>query len=168
MVFTITGAESTGKTTLSEQLARELNGLYIPEYSREYLSARNGRYEESDLLDIARGQTELERSAMTQEPPCLICDTSMLVLYVWSKYKYGRCEPWIERMLEERRCDLYILPHFDIPYEPDPLRENPSDRDVLFRYYQQELSYRQLPHIIVHGSSAERQKTALEACLRIM
>ena len=31
------GPESTGKTTLSNQLARYYNSVWVPEYAREYL-----------------------------------------------------------------------------------------------------------------------------------
>ena len=31
------GPESTGKTTLSQQLARYYNTVWVPEYAREYL-----------------------------------------------------------------------------------------------------------------------------------
>ena len=31
------GPESTGKTTLSKQLARYYNSVWVPEYAREYL-----------------------------------------------------------------------------------------------------------------------------------
>ena len=31
------GPESTGKTTLSQQLARHYNSVWVPEYARDYL-----------------------------------------------------------------------------------------------------------------------------------
>ena len=55
------GPESTGKTTLSEQLARYYNTVWVPEYAREYLQAKwnNERKtcEPHDLLPIAKGQS---------------------------------------------------------------------------------------------------------------
>ncbi|MEM9648577.1 MAG: ATP-binding protein, partial [Bacteroidota bacterium] len=58
------GPESTGKTTLSQQLARQYNTVWVPEYAREYLQNKwnNERKtcEPKDLLPIARGQIRLE------------------------------------------------------------------------------------------------------------
>ena len=34
----ITGPESTGKSTLTEQLANHFNTLWVKEYAREYLN----------------------------------------------------------------------------------------------------------------------------------
>ena len=58
------GPESTGKTTLSRQLARHYNSVWVPEYAREYLQNKwnNERKtcEPHDLLPIAIGQIKLE------------------------------------------------------------------------------------------------------------
>ena len=63
------GPESSGKTTLSRQLARYYNTVWAPEFAREYLQEKwnNERKtcEQSDLLPIAVGQMNLEnRSAV--------------------------------------------------------------------------------------------------------
>ena len=58
------GPESTGKTTLSEQLASHYNSICVPEYAREYLQQKwnNERKtcEPQDLLPIAIGQIKSE------------------------------------------------------------------------------------------------------------
>ena len=58
------GPESTGKTTLSRQLAKHYNSVWVPEYAREYLQNKwnNERKtcELDDLLPIAEGQIRLE------------------------------------------------------------------------------------------------------------
>ena len=58
------GPESTGKTTLSGQLARYYNSVWVPEYVREYLQDKwneEGKTcEPKDLLPIAEGQMRLE------------------------------------------------------------------------------------------------------------
>ena len=39
----VVGAESTGKTTLCERLAKHYGGDYVPEYGRTYTEARYER-----------------------------------------------------------------------------------------------------------------------------
>jgi len=56
----IIGPESTGKTTLCEQLATHYQTLWCPEYAREYLLKNGTDYSFDDLLTIAKGQIALE------------------------------------------------------------------------------------------------------------
>lgn len=56
----IIGPESTGKSTLSEQLASHYNTYWCPEFAREYLLKHGTKYSYDDLLIIAKGQLSLE------------------------------------------------------------------------------------------------------------
>jgi nicotinamide riboside kinase len=71
------GPESTGKTTLSQQLARHYNTVWVAEYAREYLQDKwnNTRKtcENSDLIPIAEGQMRLENElAKKQTKSCYV------------------------------------------------------------------------------------------------
>ena len=54
------GPESTGKSTLCEQLAQHYNTMWCPEFAREYLLTHGTDYNFDDLLNIAKGQLALE------------------------------------------------------------------------------------------------------------
>ena len=154
----IVGPESTGKTDLAKVLAKEYQGIYVPEFSREYLNRLNAPYQQKDLLEIAKGQVEaLEHSDSAE---VLIADTDLHVIKVWSEYKYGNCDPWILKKLSEQAFDLYILTYCDIPYEDDPLRENPEERPYFFDIYLNLLTRSKLPFIVVKGSRAARLQMA--------
>jgi nicotinamide riboside kinase len=58
--ITITGPESSGKTTLAQKLAQTFDTLWVPEYAREYIDQLDRPYLEADLLEIARGQVARE------------------------------------------------------------------------------------------------------------
>ncbi|HEX8332780.1 MAG TPA: ATP-binding protein [Segetibacter sp.] len=60
----VIGPESTGKSTLCEQLANHYNTLWCPEYAREYLLRNGASYIYEDLLEIAKGQMRLEDEYM--------------------------------------------------------------------------------------------------------
>ena len=76
------GPDSTGKTTLSRQLARHYNTVWAPEFAREYLQKKwnNERKtcENSDILPIAKGQMEIENRLAKKADKVLICDTDLL------------------------------------------------------------------------------------------
>ena len=154
----ITGPECSGKSTLARGLAAYYESSFLSEYSREYLDSLDRPYTKNDLLIIARKQFQLEVKYSDQN--MLLCDTSMLVLKVWSRVKYGSVHPEILELLEGSRPDLYILPDYNIPYEEDPLREHPDDRHHLNQIYLEELSTSLVPWIGVYGDPKSRIEEA--------
>ena len=135
----ITGPESSGKTTLTKAIAKALDTDYTEEYAREYLNS-NTSYKQEDLLLIAQGQLQKEKANAN---PIAIHDTDLITIKIWSEYKYNQCDPWILEQIEQQKSKnrIYLLCKPDIPWEADPLRENPSNRAELFKIYKKELEY---------------------------
>ena len=156
----LTGPESTGKTTLGESLAAYFKTRCVPEFSRIYLETLDRPYAQHDLLEIARGQVSLEIEYEKKAGDLLFLDTSLEVIKIWSLFRYGQCHPWIEEQLSRRRHDLYLLCTPDIPWAPDPLRENPKDRNLLFDIYRRELQKMGRDFLILYGLGATRLEQA--------
>jgi len=129
-----TGPESSGKTTLAKWLSEELSAVCCDEFARKYLEKRE-RYDQKDLTKIAKGQLK-EWDKNTDSRP-LIADTEMLVLQIWSLWKYGSCDSFIVSAVQNQNFDHYFLCKPDIPWEPDELRESEHERDQLFAIYEQ-------------------------------
>ena len=159
----ITGPESTGKSLLAEQLAAHYHTAWVPEYAREYLEKLGQQYEEEDILLIAQGQLDHEAIQLKKATNYLFCDTEMLVTKIWSEVKYYRCDPWILHTLENHRYDLYLLCDIDLPWQYDPLREHPFQRQFLFDLYFNELKNRRFPYTLVYGTGNNRLQSALKA-----
>ena len=158
----ITGPESSGKTTLAQSLAKHYHTDWVPEYARDYLDRLDRPYQEEDLVIIAQGQIERE-DELAQSTDLLICDTSLLVIKIWSEYRYGRYHPWILEQLAERPVDLYLLCRPDIPWEYDPQRENAHDRDVLFKQYQEALTRQKQNYVTISENRSQRLPQAIKA-----
>ena len=154
-----TGPESTGKTQIAQQLAARYDEPWVPEYARAYLQQLGRPYREADLLDIARGQLAAEDAQAAKADNFLFCDTSLIVIKVWSEYKYDRCHPWILEQLARRFYGLIVLCGIDTPWTPDPQRENPDEREELYRIYQGELQALGQPYIELWGTEAARLDT---------
>lgn len=161
--ISITGPESTGKSTLSESLANAYETVWAPEYARSYLEKLDRNYREEDLLQIAKGQLVLQDQLEKTANRYLICDTDLLVIKIWSEHKYGRCHPWILEKLEKVKYDLYILPYIDIPWQEDPLREHPHLREYFYQKYKEELEMRSVNFIEVSGTIEQRMRQAIIA-----
>ena len=161
----ITGAECSGKSTLSEDLAHHFGVPWVPEMARQYLGVLDRPYDESDLLKIAQLQvrTEDERQAESYlTAPLLVCDTDLVTIRIWGEEKFGRCDPWIVKQTEERPYDLWLLCRPDIPWVYDPQRENPHDRDRLFDVYEKTLKSLGKRYAIVEGERSKRTALAIE------
>lgn len=161
----IIGPESTGKSTLAKALAKELETVWVPEYARDYLIQINRPYQEQDLLQIAKGQIALEDTLALQAHRWLICDTDLYVIKVWSEHKYHRCDPWILQQIAKRNYDLYLLTDIDLPWEDDPLRENPEPnmRTYFFNVYHDIVVHSHTRWQKISGTPEERIATALRA-----
>ena len=85
----------------------------------------------------------------------------MTVLKIWSEYRFQQASQYILEAHKKQHFTHYFLCAPDIPWEPDPLRENPSNRDELFLLYEAELIKNEWPFTILKGSLKERQKEVL-------
>lgn len=166
----VIGPESTGKSTLSEQLAAHFHTEWVREYARGYLENLGRPYEQHDLLQIAEGQLQLEDETAARAKDLIICDTDLQVIRVWSEAKYGECDPRILQMIAQREYDLYLLTYIDIPWTDDPLREHPlpSEREYFYNIYREIVMNAGIPWAEIKGDYEERLKTAVGAVKGIM
>lgn len=167
----IIGPESTGKSTLTRQLAAHFDTAYADEYAREYLEQRGGIYSREDLTAIAIGQIREEEKAIDLAANGLVfLDTDLYVVKVWSESKYGTCDEVILKQIAERRYDLYILTDIDMPWEEDPLREHPEPemRDYFFSIYKDIVQESRVPFVVVKGNEAARLLTAIHAVQSVL
>lgn len=163
----IVGPESSGKSTLAQDLMVHVGAWMVAEVAREYIDELERPYEEADLLEIAK--TQVENEDMVGGEPMgkglVVCDTDLITIRIWSEEKFGRCHPWIAEQTEQRHYDLWLLCAPDMPWEPDPLRENPHDRDRLFGLYVRMLDRWKKPYVILTGERDQRLKAAMKAIL---
>lgn len=159
----ITGPESTGKTTLGTQLSEYFQIPLVKEYAVEYLIKTDGKYSYGDLLKIAKGQIEMENRMIDKTGSnIIISDTDLITIKIWSKVKFGKVSRWIMNTIRNRQYDYYLLCYPDIPWEYDPFRENPDDRDWLFELYEKELKKYGKKYTIIKGNEEIRFNLASE------
>jgi NadR type nicotinamide-nucleotide adenylyltransferase len=175
--ITIIGPESTGKSTLCEQLATHYGTSWVPEYAREYLIKHGMDYTYNDLLTIAKGQLQLEDKIVGESlksfgtnHQSIFIDTDMYVMKVWCEFVFEKCHQFILDQIVERKYDLYLLCNIDLPWTYDPLREYPNEepRKRLFRIYHDIVINQSIPWVLIRGDSDERLDTAIAAIKNIL
>lgn len=157
----LTGAESTGKTTLAGELARAHDTLAAPEYARLYLEAKGALLTEADVGPIARGQMAREDQAEAAARRVVFKDTDLLSTVVYARHYYGACPAWIEEAARSRLTDLYLLLHPDVPWVADGAqRDLPDARLEIHARFRQALQDSGAPFVDVKGGWDERRATA--------
>lgn len=140
-ILVFTGPESSGKTTSAENLAKEYRLPLVGEYARTYLNTNGHDYTLEDIQNIASQQIKNEVDSK-RENPLIICDTDIITLEIWALEKFGRSLEIKDELILKKH---YLLCYPDIPWEPDPLRENPEDRVRLFELYENYLANLDIP-----------------------
>ena len=181
----IIGPESTGKSTLASALSKHFHTELSHEYARAYLETKLALeklknnikktflYDESDFYSMYLGQKQLEEFTLKTAKDrhnLVIFDTDALTYKIWyaevfknsdnallNNINFGEETPQIGDIQT-----LYLLcsPQA-IVWQPDPLRENPNDRDRLFDIYEKELITHKKTYFILRGSKNERLTDAI-------
>ena len=157
----VLGAESTGSTTLAQELAGHFGTLWVPEYGREHTLTRDGgldepwRPDEFDL--IVDRQIALEDAALRRVPiPLLICDTDVLATALWHERYVGAPAPRILARAKAHRPDLYLLTGDEIPWVDDGSRDGEHIRHAMQQRFRDVLADQPTPWVEVRGTPTER------------
>lgn len=164
----VVGPESTGKSTLAEQLAAHYNTVWVPEYARGYCENLTGPCSWQDEINMFYGQLALEEKMLPLANQVLICDTTILTVKVWSDHVFGKTAPEVLDKLSEHHYDLYLLMDIDTPWEEDPLRDFPHLRSHFMSVWHTELKALNSNYIVISGIGASRLESAISAIDRFL
>jgi nicotinamide riboside kinase len=156
----VTGPESTGKTTLAARLASWMHAALVPEASRLYAERIDRELLASDVSPIAREHIALANAATG---PVVVLDTDLLSTVIYGRYYYGATPGWIVRAERARRADLYLLCDIDVPWVPDGVRDQPTNREELFALFRDALTRRNAPTVLIRGDWDRRWEMARDA-----
>lgn len=165
----VLGAESTGTTTLSRDLAAALRARggahaltgWVPEYGRELTVVKLAlaraaaaavpgaavptvfdlEWEDADFEAVVRRQNELEQRSARAGGPVLVCDTDALATTVWQERYLGRCTSRVRELAAAAPPrSLYLLTSDeDVPFHDDGLRDGEQLRPWMTRRFREVL-----------------------------
>lgn len=157
----VLGAESTGTTTLSRDLADTLGCGWVPEFGRDWSRDRPGGltapWHSSEFDLIAREQARAEDLAARHTPvPWLVCDTDVLATAVWHERYVGGQSPSVETLAAARRPSLYVLTSDDIPFVQDGMRDGEHLRGWMTERFREVLDAQPVPWVEVGDCRDQR------------
>ncbi|HET9958461.1 MAG TPA: AAA family ATPase [Polyangiaceae bacterium] len=164
----IFGPESTGKSTLTRQLADHFGSVAVPEYARTLLEHQAGQVRAEDMMRIVRGQVASEEALARRAQRVLFCDTDPLTTSIWSDVLFGACDPRVLAEASSRHYDLTLLLDVDVPWQRDVVRYLPEQRHAFFERCRAALDSEHRDYVVVRGAWQERWEIAVGAVSRLL
>jgi len=160
------GGESTGKTTLAQQLAIATHSYAVMEYGRRLFDERGGHLEYEDFEKIAREQLAAEDRATEGMKPdqYLFCDTSPLTTSFYSQAWCKHVAPRLADMVAEantRYHQIYLCAP-DFPMVQDGTRQDETFRLEADQFYRDYFHTNNIPYTVLTGSLEDRLITGLQ------
>lgn len=159
----IFGPESTGKSTLTANLAKHFETVHVPEYARTFMETIDNALNEADLPVFARGMQASEEALAHRANRVIFSDTDALTTIIWSEWLYKRVDESIATIAARQKHDLYLLLDVDVPWVSDPQRHLPQERETFLASCKQKLAEHGRPYVLISGTFEERMHKAIKA-----
>lgn len=159
----VVGPESTGKSTIAEQLAFHYNTVWVPEFAREYCEKLSEPCNLQDEINMFYGQLALEKEMLPLANQLLICDTTFLTVKIWSDHMFGKTPVEVLEELPKHSYDLYLLMDIDMQWQEDPLRDFPHLRSHFMDIWHSELELLNANYTVISGIGDSRLQKSISA-----
>ena len=153
----ILGAESSGKSTLAEALAKYYQCVWVAEYLREFVQTTQRVPQEHEQILIAKMQIEREELALMQTQRFLFCDTTPVMTEIYSRYCFGRPDLAVRALAHSHTYDLTLVTAPDTPWVADGIqRVSDQVRQDIHLEVLRTLDAMGVRYSLITGSVAER------------
>lgn len=163
LYISLTGTESTGKTTLAQRLAAHYRAPLIPDYSRIIAGEWSHAYTAQDVYTIAQ-KIVAEEDRYQTHSGLIITDNCLVNIIIWLQYYQWQVPQWLQDKVAKHQANhFYLLCDIDVEWEKDNLRSNPDNRAELLTRFIHHLSDLQANYQLITGLGEERFQNALKA-----
>ncbi|MBQ3753963.1 MAG: thioester reductase domain-containing protein [Prevotella sp.] len=167
-VICVYGPESTGKSTLTKQLADHYSMPYVEEYAKRIIDSKHGDICFEDMETIVKGHHRAIEEALQQNTPLLFVDTDAIISKLWSNELFGQESPLIEEYIARQQFDHYLLLDVDLPWVNDVHRYRPNQREAFFSMCEEQLVKRKKSYTIIRGLDGRRFENARKCVDRLL
>ena len=121
-----------------------------------------------EFICIARGQAAWEDDLAMRANRLLICDTDPLATHIWHRRYCHEYSAAVERIVDSRQYDLYILTMPDFGFIQDGTREGEQIRLEMHQWFLEVLRQKQKPYILASGKHEQRMVIATTEIDRLL
>ncbi len=126
----VLGTESTGKTTLTERLAKHFNCSSVKEAGRD-LIANSNSFEFDDLHLVASEHAKRIYTAVLEQSPLIIIDTDIHITKSYANFIFDKTLEVENKTYNSNKADIYLYLNNDVEYVQDGTRLSENDRNLL-------------------------------------
>lgn len=154
------GAQSTGKSTITEAVAKKYSTNFMFEYGRYHWDVyQKDRIETlKQIEEITERHIAMEDERVKTANKYLFSDTCPIVTLRYAYDWHGRPSKKLLELAKEaeNRYDIFFLCGDDIPYADTPERDGVEQRTSFQNQIRSELLVRKIPYIELNGTLEER------------
>jgi len=163
----ILGTESTGKTTLTEKLAKHFNCSLVLEAAREII-ANSNNFSFDDLHLVASEHLKRIDKTILADSPLVIIDTDIHTTKSYSRFTFEKELEISANIYNSNRANIYLYLNNDVEYLQDGTRLSEAERNLLDLSHRQVLTDHKIDIIEIKGDWDERFEKAVEQVNKII
>lgn len=163
----ILGTESTGKTTLTNQLASYFNATIVQEAGRE-LIPDSTQFSIADLNIVAQQHALAITQAMEGNHPLIFVDTDCHITQSYARFVFNEDLYLSEEIQNANQAKLYLYLNNDVAYVQDGTRLSENQRNLLDTSHRKLLHEKNIRVTEIYGDWAQRWQTAVLAVENIL
>jgi HTH-type transcriptional repressor of NAD biosynthesis genes len=157
----ILGTESTGKTNLTEKLAKHFNCSLVLEAAREII-ANSNNFSFDDLYLVATEHAKRIDKIILADNPLVIIDTDIHTTKSYSRFTFKKELEISADIYNSNRANIYLYLNNDVEYFQDGTRLSEAERNLLDLSHRQVLTDHNIDIIEMKGDWNERFEKAVE------
>lgn len=163
----ILGTESTGKSTLTERLAKNYDCSFVKEAGRD-LIANSNSFLFDDLHLVAAEHAKRIDEAVLGESPLIIIDTDVHITMSYSKFMFGKQFEVDDKLYNSSKADLYLYLNNDVEFIQDGTRLSEADSNLLDISHREILKQYKIEFVEICGNWEQRFEKAVENIDRLI
>lgn len=157
----ILGTESTGKTTLSRQLASHFNTIVVPELGRAIVS-QSKECTFDDLEKIATAHAQAIDQLIPKANKLLFIDTDIHITQSYSQFLFGKTLQVPKQIMDSNKASLYLYLENDVAFVQDGTRLDEIQRNQLHENHLLTLRQAGIHVVNISGNWTNRLSTAIK------
>lgn len=163
----VLGTESTGKTILTERLAKYFNCSFVKEAGRDLIVNSNS-FEFDDLHLVASEHAKRIDKAVLEQSPLIIIDTDIHITKSYANFTFGKTLETGSKIYNSNKADLYLYLNNDVEYVQDGTRLRESERNFLDISHRQILQQHNIDIIEITGDWEQRFDEAIRKIMKTL